>query len=305
MPISFVPTASWDILKPPQYVEETSFGVTPASPTFKIIGSLTGISPSIGITKDVVRSVGRRDPNTQVKMMEVFSGAIKYRPFDSDFMKYGVNLPNDDTPAGTNSASVTIMWSQKINGVEKYFAFQGVKTDKISIEVSKDGGVQVGQDLKWYKTYAYQTDLTALGITTPTFVTTTPSTQPWSSLTGGTNPFTIESSPILVDRFKIDVNQNLYSISPNGSSSVEYLGAGMREISIDFDTYHYNNTLFDYLMNLQLVSAAYTLKADNTTPSVLTMSNVGFDSRSIDFDGSSKDEQREGIQATVNSATLS
>lgn len=306
MPISFTPTAAWSVLKPPQYVEETSFGVTPSSPVFKIVGSLTGLSPAIGITKDVVRSVGRRDPNTQVKMMEgPFSGAIKYRPFDSSFMKYGVNLPDDSSPAGTNAASVTLMWSQLINGTEKYFAFQGVKTDKISIEVSKDGGVQVGQDLKWYKTYAYLSDLTTLGITTPTYVSTTPSTQPWSSLTGGTNPFTIESAPILVDRFKIDVNQNLYMISPNGSSSVDYWGAGIREISIDFDTYHYNNTLYDYLMNLQLVSAQYTLNNDVTTPSVLTLTNVGFDSRNIDFDGSSKTEQREGIQATPNSVTLS
>src|SRR5690349_8694296 len=104
MPINFTPTASWLFKKPPQFVEETSYGVTPASPTFQIMGSITDISPNIGITKEVVRSVGRRDANTQTKMMEVFSGSFKYRPFDTTFMKYGVNLPDDDTPAGTNAA---------------------------------------------------------------------------------------------------------------------------------------------------------------------------------------------------------
>lgn len=304
MPISFVPTAPWLFKKPPQYVEETSFGVTPASPVFKLMGSITGISPNIGITKEVVRSVGRRDPTTQTKMMEMFSGSFKYRPFDSDFMKYGVNLPNDSSPAGTNAASVTILWSQLINNVEKYFILQGVKTDKISVEISKDGGVVVGQDLRWYKSLMYKADATSAGITTPTYVPSIPNTQPWSSLTGGADPFTIEGTVWPVDRLKVDVNQNLFSISPNGSSSVEYLGAGIREISVDFDTWNYNAVLFDYLMNLDLVDMTYVVRYDATTPTTLTFTDVGFDSRSWNFEGTAKDAQREGITATPNSVTL-
>jgi hypothetical protein len=305
MPISFIPTAPWLFKKPPQYVEETSFGVTPAAPVFKLMGSITGISPNIGITKEVVRSVGRRDPTTQTKMMEMFSGSFKYRPFDTDFAKYGINLPDEASPAGTNAASVTILWSQLINNVEKYFILQGVKTDKISMEISKDGGVVIGQDLRWYKTLAYQANATAAGITTPTYISTIPNTQPWSSLTGGANPFTIEGTVWPTDRLKIDVNQNLYAISPNGSSSVEFLGAGIREISMDFDTWNYNAVLYDYLQNLDLVDAEYVVKYDATTPNTLTMTDVGFDSRSWNFEGTAKDAQREGMTATVNSATLS
>ena len=304
MPISFTPTAPWLFKKPPQYVEETSFGVTPASPVFKLMGSITGISPSIGITKEVVRSVGRRDPTTQTKMMEMFSGSFKYRPFDSDFMKYGINLPNDASPAGTNAASVTILWSQLINNVEKYFILQGCKTDKISVEISKDGGVVVGQDLRWYKTLAFQTDATGAGIITPTYITSIPSTQPWSSLTGGADPFTIEGTVWPVDRLKVDVNQNLFSISPNGSQSVEYLGAGIREISVDFDTWNYDRTLYDYLLNLQLVDMTYTVRYDATTPTTLTFTDVGFDSRAWNFEGTAKDAQREGITGTPDSVTL-
>lgn len=304
MPINFTPTGPWDFKKPPQIVEETSFGVTPAAPVFTIMGSITGISPSIGITKEVIRSVGRRDATTQSKMMNVFSGAFKYRPFDSTFMKVGVNLPNDSTPTGTNAASYTILWSQLINGTEKYFIFQGVKTDKISIEISKDGGVQVGVDLRWYNSLMYQTDATAAGITTPTYVTETPADQPWSSLTGGEDPFTIEGTVWPVDRFKIDVNQNLFAISPNGSDSVEYLGAGNREISVDFDTWNYNDVLLNYLMDLDLVDMEYVVKYDATTPITLDITDAGFDSRSWNFDSNAKDAQREGITATVNSATL-
>ena len=305
MPISFTPTAPWMFVKPPQIVEETSFGVPPAAPVFKIMGSITGISPNIGITKEVIRSVGKRDATTQSKMMEVFSGAFKYRPFDSDFMKVGVNLPNDSTPAGTNAASYTVLWSQLINGVENYFIFLGVKTDKISVEVSKDGGVQVGQDMRWYKSILYKTDASTAGITTPTYVSETPDTQPWSSLTGGNAPFSIEGQVWPVDRFKLDVNQNLFAISPNGSSSVEYLGPGIREISCDFDTWNHNDVLLNYLMELELIDMEYILKYDATTPTKINLTNVGFDSRSWNFDGNAKDAQREGITATPNQVTLS
>jgi hypothetical protein len=304
MPINFQPTAPWLFQKPPQYVEETSFGVTPASPVFKLMGSITGISPNIGITKEVVRSVGRRDPTTQTKMMEMFSGAFKYRPFDSTFMKYGVNLPNESAPTGTNAASVTILWSQLINGTEKYFILQGCKTDKISIEISKDGGVVVGQDLRWYKTLSFQSSVAAAGITTPTYITSIPSTQPWSSLTGGANPFTIEGTVLPVDRLKLDVNQNLFALSPNGSASVEYLGAGIREISTDFDTWVKDSVLYDYLMALTLVDAQYIVKYDATTPTTLTYTDIGFDSRTSNFEGTAKDAQREGITGTPISVVL-
>lgn len=304
MPINFIPTAPWLFLKPPQYVEETTFGTPPSNPVFKLMGSITGISPNIGITKEVVRSVGRRDPTTQTKMMEVFSGAFKYRPFDVDFAKYGINLPNESAPTGTNAASVTIAWSQYINGTENYFILNGVKTDKISLEIAKDSGVVIGQDLKWYKSQMYKTSLVGTGITSPTWINSIPNTQPWSSLTGGANPFTIEGTVWPVDRLKIDVNQNLYAISPNGSSSVEFLGAGIREISVDFDTWNYNAVLFNYLMNLDLVDMAYTVKYDATNPVVLNMTDAGFDSRTVNFEGTAKDAQREGITATVNSATL-
>jgi hypothetical protein len=304
MPIDFIPAAPWLFKLPPQYVEEDDFGVTPDNAHFKLMGSIQGISPNIGITKEVIRTVGRRDPSTQTKMMSVFTGAFKYRPFDMDFAKYGVNLPNDSVPAGTNAASVSVLWSQLINGVENFFCLKGVKTDKISLEVSKDGGIQIGQDVKWYDTKAYQTSLAAAGVATPVTINSTPNTAPWSSLTGGRNPFTIEGVVWDVDRLKIDVNQNLFAISPNGSDSVEYLGAGNREISVDFDTWNKNHVLFDYLMNLDLIDMEYVLKYDATTPVTLAFTDVGFDSRTSNFDASAKDAQRESITATANSVVL-
>lgn len=305
MVISFIPTGPWKIKKPPQYVVETAFGTTPASPTFALMGDVTGISPNFGIQKEVVRVIGQRDPVTQTKLMEVFAGAFRYRPYDSTMMKYGVNLANEGTPAGTNAESMTIVWSMDVNGTEKYFGLQGVKTDKISVEISKDGGVVVGQDYRWYKSFLYQADLTAMGITTPTYIDSIPSTAPWTSLTGGEDPFSISATVWPTDRIKFDVNQSLGAVSPNGSSSVEYLGATIRECSLDFDVWSKDGTLHDNLMDLDELDGTYNIDGQVTTPSTMTITNMGFDSRTFNLEGNSKDFQRESIAATPNSLTLS
>jgi hypothetical protein len=300
MPINFQPTGAWKIIKPPQFIIETSYGVTPASGTWSLLGNITGISPNFGIQKEVVRVVGRRTPVTQTKLMEVFAGALRFRPYDSDMMKYGINVADESSPTGNNAESMSIMWSMELNGVEKYFGLQGVKTDKISTEISKDAGVVCGQDYRWMASYLYQDDLSAMGITTPDYLedSDVPNTAPWTSLAGGVDPFELESVVIPTDRIKIDVNQNLDAISPNGSDSVEYLGASIWEASIDFDIWAKDSTFHDYLMDLELIDGTYQVYADATNPSALTITDLGFDSRTFNLEGNSKNFQRESVAGT-------
>ncbi|MDN5846515.1 MAG: hypothetical protein L0H53_09610 [Candidatus Nitrosocosmicus sp.] len=304
MAINFLPTGSWRFIKPPQFIEESSFGVPPEAPTFSLLGNLTGISPNIGIQKEVIRNIGQRDPTTQTKLMEMFSGAFRYRPFDKSMMGYGINLANEASPAGTNAASVTVAWSLEINGTEKYFAFTGMKTNNISVEVSKDGGVTIGQDFRWKDSWMFKDDLTEAGINTPTWITSFPNTAPWTSLAGGVDPFTIEAVVWPTDRIKFDVNQNLDAISPNGSQSLEYLGATIRETSVDFDLWLKGSEMHDYLMSLQLIDASYTLFADPTTPVTISITDMGLDSQSMNFEGNANTFQRLGVAGTPNSITL-
>lgn len=307
MVINWQPTGAWKIKKPPQFIVETSYGVTPASGTWKLLGDITGISPNFGIQKEVIRVVGKRTPVTQTKLMEVFAGAFRYRPYNPDMMKYGINVADESAPTGNNAQSISIMWSMYLNGVEKYFGLQGVKTDKISTEVSKDGGVVCGQDYRWMASYLYQTDLSDMGITTPDYldVSDIPNTAPWTSLAGGSDPFSIEAVVIPTDRIKIDVNQNLDAVSPNGSDSIEYLGSSIWEASLDFDIWAKDSTFHDYLMNLTLVDGTYQLFADATTPSALTITDLGFDSRTFNLEGNSKNFQRESVAGTPDLLALS
>lgn len=307
MVLNFTPSGAWKFLKPPQYIEETTYNTPPASPTFKLVGFLSSITPNATITKDTVRVVGNRDPVSQPKMTEVYSLSIKWRPILStkmDFAKYGVNLANDATPAGTNAASVAIAWSYTVNGTEKYFVATGCKTDSISIEVSKDGGVNVTQELKCKQIRQHLTDLTTAGITTPTYITTFPAEDPWSSIDGGTTPFSIEGTEWKTDRFKLDVNQNLAELAPNGTTSLEYLGATERECSLDFDTWLKDSVILDYLMAGTKLDMIYTIKSALTPPSTLTVTDCVLGGVDRSYEGGNREFTREGASGNPMSVVL-
>lgn len=308
MVLNFTPTGHWKFLKPPQYIEETTFNTPPASPTFKLVGFLSSITPNATITKDTVRVVGARDPVSQPKMTEVYSLSLKWRPLTStkmDFAKYGVNLANDTSPAGTNAASVAIAWSFTVNGTEKFFVATGCKTDSISIEVSKDGGVNVTQELKCKQIRQHLADLTTAGITTPTYTTSFPAEDPWSSIDGGTAPFSIEGTEWKTDRFKLDVSQNLAEVAPNGTTSLEYLHPTERECSIDFDTWLKDSVMLDYLMAGTKLDMIYTFKSALTPPCKVDVTDAVLGGVDRTFEGGNREFTREGASGNPLSVTLS
>lgn len=308
MVLNFVPTGHWKFLKPPQYIEETTYNTPPAAPTFKLVGFLSSITPNATITKDTVRVVGARDPVSQPKMTEVYSLSLKWRPTNTgkmDFAKYGTNLANDTTPAGTNAASVSIAWSCTVNNTEKYFIATGAKTDSISIEVTKDGGVNITQELKCKQIRQHLTDLTTAGITTPTYITSFPVEDPWSSIDGGTTPFSIEGTEWKTDRFKLDVSQNLAEVAPNGTTSLEYLHPTEREASVDFDTWLKDSVLLDFLMAGTKLDMIYTFKSALTPPVKVDVTDCVFGGRDVTFEGGNREFTREAASGNPMSLAVS
>lgn len=308
MVLTFIPTGQWKFLKFPQYIEETTFNVPPANPTFKSVGQLQSITPNAATTKENVRVVGNRDLISQPKMTEVYSLSLKYRPYNTakmDFAKYGVNLANDATPAGTNAASIAIAWSLTVNNTEKFFIATGCKTDSISIEVTKDGGVNVSQELKCKQIRQFLTDLTSAGITTPVYLTTYPAEDPWSSIDGGVAPFTIEGTEFKVDRFKLDVNQNLAELAPNGSTSLEYLNPTEREVAFEFDTWLQSSAVLDYFMTATKVDMTYTMKSALTPPVKIDITDGVFAGRDFTLEGGQREFIREGMSGDGMSVALS
>ena len=308
MVLNFVPTGHWLFKKPPQFIEETTYNTPPASPVFKLVGFLQSITPSASITKDITRVVGTRDPVSQPKMTEEYSLSIKWRPSTTnkmDFAKYGVNLANDTTPAGTNAASVAIAWSLTVNGTEKFFVATGCKTDTISIEVTKDGGVNVTQELKCKQIRQHLTDLSSAGITTPTYITSFPAEDPWSSIDGGATPFSIEGTEWKTDRFKLDVNQNLAIVAPNGTTSLEYLQPTEREVAVDFDTWLKDSALLDYLMAGTKIDMVYTFKSALTPPVKVDVTDAVLGGVERTYEGGNRDFTRESASGDGMSCALS
>jgi hypothetical protein len=76
------------------------------------------------------------------------------------------------------------------------------------------------------------------------------------------------------------------------------LGASIWEASIDFDIWAKDSTFHDYLMDLELIDGTYQVYADATNPSALTITDLGFDSRTFNLEGNSKNFQRESVAGT-------
>ena len=112
-------------------------------------------------------------------------------------MKYGTELVNG---TGTNEKSISILVSKKVNDVELFRVYKGVKTSSITVEITRAGGVNVTQNMKC-KT------ITDWGVT-PVFTGTTtfgpaPSGDPVTGISSGTNPLTIAGANYDTPRFRL------------------------------------------------------------------------------------------------------
>lgn len=307
MVYAYTPTGSWLFKKPPQFVVETTPGVPPASPAFQIIGNVTDLNPQPIVGKTQDQGLGSRDLISQSgALTEKYTAALRWKPQTQlNFAKYGINLANEASPVGNNAESVTIAWSTLVNGIEKYFALVGVKTDKISLEVTKDGGVTVGQDIKALDMVYEESNLTSIGITTPTYVNSVPNTSTMTSRSGGLNPMTVEGVAREVRRFKIDVNQNVAELDLNGPAEVQYLQASHRNIVIDFETPYRNKQFYDAFINQTQLDMEYIIYNAVSPPIKIAITDGQIDNRVQGEQGSSNAFNFETVTMTPISCVLS
>jgi hypothetical protein len=309
MVFPFIPTGSWKFVKPPQIIEETSFGVPPASPVLQLIGNVTEIVPNPGVEKESNRTLGTSLVVSQSKLMNTDTSTITFKIWPSlgpAFLKRVMNEANPISPAGNNGSSFTLVYSQLVDNAEKYTAFVGTKISTGSLEVSKDGGAECTAEMQSYRIYEGLANLSSIGITTPTFkqVSDYPAELPWSSLTGGVDPFTLNAVAVPTDRIKFDVNHNLVADSPNGSDGVEFLEASLRDVTIDFDTWYKNTALFDYLRNQTIMDATYKLQASPTPAIIVTVDDIQMDSREITHPAAEAEHTKEGMVGTAKNMTI-
>lgn len=228
------------MIKPPQFIEETTYGVTPtASPAFVYCGPLVDMTHNVEIGYLDQRFIGSRDLYNQIQTGVEFSFDITFNPVDEKMINYGLSLP---AGTGTIEKSISLAFSQKINGTETFIIYSGCRCDSTDIEITSDAAVEVSQT--WLARDRVITQAANAGLTTPNFVdpSEVTSLEPWTNLSGTTNansPLTWNTSTNYVDvnSFSCSITNNLERIKPNGQKINKFVEPTLRDIEWEFATW--------------------------------------------------------------------
>lgn len=213
--------------------------------------------------------MGNRDIYSQVKLGEQYSFTLKYRPEATTLMKYGTELP---ASTGTNEKSISILVSKKVDNVEKYRIYKGVKTSSITVEITRTGGINVTQNMKCKTITDWGTAPSFTGTVT---YAAAPTADPVTGISSGSNPLTIDGANYDTPRFSFTVDQGLQELKPNGELTLKYLFATNRTVTVDFDTFIKDIVLQTAQASYTAQSATYVLA---TSPSITaTFTSVKFD----------------------------
>jgi hypothetical protein len=301
MPQTFVftPTAGWQFVKVPQYVEETAFEVPPSSPTYIAPGNVMTINPTRDVDVDENRYLGSRDLKSQIQLGMKYAIEFEYKPSDITLMKYGTEYP---ASTGTNAKSLSFVWSRLLNGAEKFIEVRGAVCDKISFSISRKGGVSCTQS--WMaKSISNYLTAPASPVTTPTYAST-PVTTPWSGITTSTTPVTINAVSYPASEFKFDVSQNPVTIDPIGTPSFDFAGPGNRDVTLSFTTWSKDGTLIDDLTNFTARSVSLTLAVVAGVTYTATFGNVKFNSYKTSDSAGANEFKMETFDAKAETITL-
>ena len=267
--MAYRPTATVDYIKKPQFTEEPQEGILPLGtvplPTqFRNMGYVQEISKPTVITNEQFRILGSYDVGSQIKLGEEYAFAITYRATDTNLMKYGISLPNPVAPAdntmtapnGTNAISISILVSRLLDGVEKYRTYVGCKTASINISITRDAGCVVTQNFRCRNITDWAVAPVFLGVVV---YATPPVTDPWSGITSGADPLTIEGTPRDTNSFVFNVDCGLADYKPNGQMSIKYLKQNQRAITWESNTPLKDNIIEGYWRSYTDLDIVYTV----------------------------------------------
>jgi hypothetical protein len=239
--MSFNVTTSRDIVKPLQFVEEgttaAAYGITPTSPAFIAAGINTEISVDPTVVSEQIRALALEDYADSVKVTENYAFTLRSNILNSVLAKYGFNAVG---ATGTIGASLTFLFSKNIDGVENYTIMRGCRP--VSTTLSVNRGLAVLEQTWHAKDIAKE--VTAHGLTTPTFITAVPSGSPYNH-TGQVNPFTYNSIVYPERSFSSTVTRDLSLLEVNGALQVLFSKAAVRNISWNVETYKKSIVLKD------------------------------------------------------------
>ena len=272
-----VTTTAQLLVRPPQYVEETTEGTTPtASPTFVICGVPKSLSFKINGNFFDISQLGDEDLVTQLQGQQEYESTLVFTLVNSTFLKYGVNDANYATPTGTVSKTTSILFSYYMNGTENYVILKGsrVKDCSINMEIGKE--IEVTFNMVHT---SISTPNTSHSLTTPTLVSTT-SGSVWDWISGGANPVSWNSAAQDCRKITVNINRNTKSDHTLGNLDPHSSQPHGRRITGSFDVLHTATTLEADFKAGTARTLAIVLKSATST---LTISNSKLRNYSTEF----------------------
>jgi hypothetical protein len=304
--MSYIPTAAADIIKQPQFTEETVDGTLPVTVAtgthFISCGFVESLGEDIKENNNQIRPLGSFDVQKKIQLGEEISSSIVFQPSDFKLMKRGIvtpvapsATPADPTmvaPNGTNGVSISILMTALINGTEKWKIFKGVRFDGCSGTIERESGFKVTMPF-------HAKDVTDW-IVTPTFTpaavyAANPSLTPWSGITSGADPLDINGVKYDTTQFKFDVNWKIARPSFNGLTTYKLSKPINREIKVSFNTVTIGGTLVGDLRAFTARDIEYTIVAAGANKMKFNACN--FDTYSKPVSGDSDNIWMESYEA--------
>lgn len=296
--MSYIPTAAADIVKQPQFTEETVDGTLPVTVTtgthFVSCGFVESLGEDIAENNNQIRPLGSYDVQKKIQLGEEITSEIVFQPSDFKLMKRGIltpvapsATPADPTmvaPNGTNGVSISILFTALINGTEKWKYYTGVRFDGCSGVIERESGFKV--------TMPFHAKNVTDWVVTPTFTpaavyAANPSLTPWSGITSGADPLDINATKYDTTTFKFDIAWTIARPSFNGLTTYKLSKPIKREIKGSFNTVTIGGSLVGDLRGFTARDIEYTIVTGGTNK--IKFNACNFDSYSKPIAGDSDD----------------
>lgn len=295
--LTFPPTTVHRYQKLMQYVEETSFGVTPSSASFVDASIINSTKTTLENATETYRKLGRRTMYKLIKMGVMFPWSCSFSPVDTSLIRYGTeNGNNTGTLTGTVDKSLTFVNSIFANSggtlTEYYVLRKGTKCDSITVTTTSKGMVVVDMDML-SSDISYTTTANG-GLTTPVFVSAPTTATPWSNLTGGSSKLSIGGVVYPFKTASFTVNNNMDPVDCDGSAAIQWLEPTVKETDFTCEV------IVQKDLGIEAAIAAGT-----SLPLILTLNSTGPKTATGNWFPTKKEEDDTSDETKVRTVTYS
>jgi len=263
------PTGGWLVVKHPQYVEETTYGVAPTNPAWLWTGVVEAFDPQPDMATILARQLASEDIRYQMKGPETHTLLIEYIPQNVTLAKYGVNAAGGGV--GTIDKSLYILTSVKVGGqagTETYVEHAGCRFNNIVLTGRVGEFIRIRGEI-WPKDIPIP-DATPPALGTGSYATD-PGTNPWKWDDGGANPVSFGARNPDVREISASVSRNLDRLLVMGQVDPKYTLPKQRDITGTLRILWEDQNLWTDMDGQTVSSLTWVLK---TAAGTLTLANT-------------------------------